>query len=217
MQRVLKQNSIRSLHKIYKNTSSSSQINTISKRTFFSGGGGASFIPQIIKYCVAGNFFIYFIGSRMPDGQYIREFLFNKNAFLQGKYHSIITNHFTKTNIFDLLLDSLITVGLGTNISMTAGEILLKQVLMYGIGISSLIMLFGNNDNTYYKCDSVLRSLIWLLVLKNPNQSFTLLPFPIQIKAMYIGLLIAGIDLLSGKYCNFGGAIAALILTRGRI
>lgn len=218
MYKIIKQKSIlnNTNKKIFSKTNLNA-INKTQKKGFFSGGNGSGLVPNFVKYCIYGSIGIYFMGVGMQDGQYIRKFLFNKESFLNGNYHTIITNHFTKTNLFDLIIDCGITYLLSGSIAMVAGEAMITKCIIYGIGISSAILLLQNDRGTYYKCDSILRSIVWLMILRNPMQSFTLLPFPITIKAFYLGIFLAVIDLMSGKYCNFGGAAAAYILTKGKL
>eukprot|EP00340_Litonotus_pictus_P001553 CAMPEP_0170529690 /NCGR_PEP_ID=MMETSP0209-20121228/27810_1 /TAXON_ID=665100 ORGANISM="Litonotus pictus, Strain P1" /NCGR_SAMPLE_ID=MMETSP0209 /ASSEMBLY_ACC=CAM_ASM_000301 /LENGTH=94 /DNA_ID=CAMNT_0010821957 /DNA_START=384 /DNA_END=664 /DNA_ORIENTATION=+ len=93
-----------------------------------------------------------------------------------------------------------------------AGEETVRRLIMYSMGASSGLLLMSRNDGYYVKSDAIIRGFIYYVVFKNPQTSFYLFPLPFQIKAMYIGVIMATIDVLSGKTCNFGGAIAAMAL-----
>jgi len=185
------------------------------KKGFFNGGEN-NFFPKSIKYVLIGNAFIYVMGISMNQSNYVREFFFNKTSFLNGKYHSIITNHFAKRNIFEFAIDSIIFASIGGSISVLAGEVILQKLVIASIASSSLILLLSTPSEMHYHSDAILRGVIYYLVLKDPKTSFMLFPLPIKIQAMYIGLLIGVLDILSGKYCNFGGLLSAGLILRGR-
>lgn len=187
------------------------------KRGFFQGGGRFQFLSPIVKYSVIGSFGIYLIGMGMNQNEYVRTFLYQHNNFRNGSLHTILTTHFTKTGVIDLIIDNLILVGFSTSIAVFGSEVLLTKLILSGMGISSLILLLIPHDNYFIKADSLTRTLVWYLIFMNPNTKFMLFPFPVQIKAFYIGIFIAVVDLLNRKHCNFGGAAAAYLVLNRRI
>lgn len=193
-------------------TKTKSGIHSFGRKSFFSGN--FTIVPKIIKYSVFTSFGIYIVGIGMMEPQYIQTFLYNKTQFVNGNVTNVITSHFTKLSLLDLVIDSVITVGIGSSIGMMIGEMAINRLVLSSVGISSLILLLLHNDGVFYKSEAVLRGLIYYLVFTNPYTSFTLLPFPITIKAVYIGSFLAVIDIISKKHCNFGGAIAAYLLLK---
>lgn len=216
MKKLLKEKNFSNLkQKQMLNISKSLQPIKISKKGFFNGGSN-NFISKSIKYVLIGNTFIYVLGLSMNQSTYIREFFFNKNSFFKGKYYTIITNHFAKRNFFEFVIDSFIIGSIGGSISMMAGEALLQKLIINSIASSSMILLLSKPSEVHYHSDAILRGVIYYLVFRDPKTSFMLFPLPINIQAMYIGVFIGVIDVLSGKYCNFGGLIAALMVIKGR-
>lgn len=185
-----------------------------SKKGFFNGGFNFIVGPTI-RLVLSGYIGIYLLGWTMSQGQYIKQFLFEKSSFYSGNFLSLVTSHFTKIGTLDFILESLITVLLANNIVMMHGEAILKRLITHAVGYSSLIMLlFHNSDGIYLKSDAITRSLIYFIVFKNPQHSFILFPLPFPIKAMYLGIFLVIMDIMSAKHCNFGGAISAFALAR---
>lgn len=216
MKKLLKEKNFSNLkHKQLLNIKKSLQPIKISKKGFFNGGGN-NFLSTPIKYVLIGNTIIYVLGLSMNQSTYVREFFFNKNSFFRGKYYTIITNHFAKRNFFEFAIDSFIISSIGGSISMMAGEAILQKLIINSIASSSIILLLSTPSEVHYHSDAILRGVIYYLVFRDPKMSFMLFPFPINVKAMYIGFFIGVIDVLSGKFCNFGGLFAALMLLKGR-
>lgn len=181
-------------------------------RNFFSNMG-----TSIIKYCIGGSLLIYIIGLPLHQGEYVRRFLFNKRSFQEGNLISLVSCHFAKTGVIDLVLDCVIIGLLGMNIRMMAGEEVLRKLIIYSV-VFSCGGLFLMNDSQYFiKSDSIIRSMLYYYVMMNPHQKFYLIPFPFEVKALYLGIFLAALDIMQKKICNFGGALAAHLVTRGLI
>lgn len=188
----------------------------IPKRGFSFQNFGFGLSP-VIKMILGAQALIYFIGFPMDMNRYVRSFFYNKDyAASNGKFQTILTCHFAKAGLFDLVIDSVLVGMFGSSILMMGGELLLKKIVCFSVLFSSLILMFGNkSDNNFYKSDALLRGLLFYLIAQNPNTSFLLFPFPFQIKALYIGIAIVALDLYIKKPCNFGGIIAGIALARG--
>lgn len=198
---------------------STNNLNTSLNKKGFSFRNFGYGLSPILKFIVGAQALIYFIGIPMDMNKYVRSFFYNKqNSLSNGKIHTLITCHFVKTGLLDLLLDSFIVAAIGSNIIMTSGEMVLKKLAGASILLSSLFLLLGKRDDSFfYKSEAIQRGFIMYLVMQNPQASFTLFPIPIQIKAFYIGILIVVMDILSNKQCNFGGIFAGIMMARGLI
>ena len=185
----------------------------ISKKTFlnFLRHGGDH---KLLKYTVFFSFGIYILGIGTNQDNYVKRYLYNKQAFSSNPT-SIITTHFTKITIVELLIDNLIIYSLGSSIALMSGEAILNKVILSSIGFSSLILLVFQNEKIYFKSEGIIRGLIsYYFISSGLNSSIMLFPFPFQIKAAYIlGFLIL-VDLMSNKKVNFGGLIAAGLIHR---
>jgi hypothetical protein len=106
---------------------------------------------------------------------------------------------------------------IGSNIEMFNGAALYSKLILSSMAFGSLFLILFHKDNSFIKSDAILRGMIMFLVLSNPNASFMLFPFPFQVKAKYLGILLVILDLLTQKYVNFGGTIAAAAITTGFI
>ena len=155
------------------------------------------------------------MGYTMDVNQYARKFLYNKN---NSNSYTIVTCHFAKLSAFELILDSFILTLIGSNISMMGGDLVLKKLVGFSVVLSGLLMMLTPKDESVYqKSDAIIRGVLMYLIAINPKSSFLLFPFPIQVKAMYLGVVMVLIDLYTNKHCNFGGTFAAIGLTMGII
>lgn len=193
-------------------------MNYVSKKSMsFFNGGFPTMIPNAIKYCIGASTLIYILGFTKSYPEYIKTFMFNDNSIRSGNIISLLTCHFTKAGFFDLLIDSFIMVLISSSIVSYTGVAGLNTLIASSIGISSIILLLTSTGNYHIKSDAIFRGLIWYIIFQNPQSSFFLFPLPIQIKAIYIGYFLVFIDLLTKKPSNFGGSIAAYLLSKGRI
>lgn len=185
----------------------------LTKRNFSNFGPNFN-MGNTIKYVLIANTAIFIYGFTMQNSDYIKEFMFKKSQLSQGKHLSLVTTHFTKANTIDLIFDNLLIFLLSRNISIIAGEIILNQLVLSSILCSSVLLLLLSDTGYYIKSDAIIRGLIYYFVLSNPYQSFMVLFVPFPIKAMYLGIILSFMDILSGKFSNFGGLIASIILTK---
>lgn len=185
----------------------------LSRKTFFNmfrQGGDYKFL----KYTVFFSFGIYVFGIGMNQDNYIKSFLFNKQAF-NNNPKSIVTTHFTKVTLVELLIDNLIIYSLGSSIAMISGEALLNKIILSSFGFSSLILLLFHNERIYFKSEGIIRGLVYYYFISmGLNNGIMLFPLPFQIKAMYFFGFLVLIDIISNKKVNFGGLIAALCVHR---
>ena len=180
---------------------------------FFQGGN--STFPPALKLVFIINTIIFGLGFFMNKNDYLKQFLYSHNSFKHGKVLSLVTAHFTKVNWLEFILDNIIIIMLGMLVSMnTPDEMLLQRLILYSIGIGSTLLILFHKDEYFVKSDAILRGIIMYFVFSQPNHSFLVIPFPFRVKAMHIGLILVFFDLVSQKYCNFGGTIASFILTK---
>jgi membrane associated rhomboid family serine protease len=193
-----------------------------SPRRFFSNGFGGgnnplSMLPSVTRRIVIANCVFFGIGLFMNNRQYITEFFYHKYALKHNKYHVLITSHFAKANFFDFLIETFLTGMLGSQLETMMGSPAFLRLVGASVGIGSLLLLTMHHEDSFFKSEAIFRGIIMYYVLSNPNTSFFLFPLPIQVKAMWVGILIVGLDFLSGKWANFGGLAAAFLLTRRMI
>lgn len=186
------------------------------KRNFQGNFNGI--IPNSIKYIIGAGVGIYFLSFTMQGSQYIRTFFYNSENLKNGNILSLATCHVGKSGFLDLLLDSIFLCLLSTNINIMFGQAMLNKLLLSSAIFTTIgLIVFHARDKSYIKSDAFMRGIIYFFVLSNPQQTFYLFPLPIQIKAKYIGLFIAALDIVSKKYANFGGAVAAQLCIMGSI
>jgi membrane associated rhomboid family serine protease len=173
-----------------------------------------SMLPTITKRIVIANSVFFGVGLFMNNRQYITEFFYHKYALKHNKYHVLITSHFAKANFFDYIIETFLTGMLGSQLETMLGSQAFTRLVASSVGIGSLLLLTMHHEDTFFKSEAIFRSILMYFVLMNPNASFFLFPLPIQVKAMWVGILICGLDFISGKWANFGGLAAALLLTR---
>ena len=171
-------------------------------------------LPIVTKRIVIANCLIFGLGLFMNSRQYITEFFYHKYALQHNKFHVLLTTHFAKANLFDFLIDTFITGLLGSQVENMLGMVTFQKLVMGSMALGSILMIGMVKDDAFYKSEAILRGLIYYFVFSNPQQQFYLFPLPIQIKVMYVGVFIAVMDYLSGRWGNFGGLLAALLLTR---
>lgn len=190
----------------------------LTKRNFSYQNFGFGLSP-VIKLVLGANAFIYFMGFSMDRNQFARSFLYNKtSALTSGKSYTIITCHFAKLNLFEFVFESLIIALIGSNIAMTSGDLVLRKLIGFSVVLSGLFIILGTKDDTvFYKSDAIIRGILMYLVASSPNSSFMMFPLPIQIKALYLGIVMVGLDLFTNKIYNFGGTFTAIALTMGVI
>jgi membrane associated rhomboid family serine protease len=193
-----------------------------SPRRYFSNGFGGgnnplSMLPTITRRIVIANCIFFGIGLFMNNRQYITEFFYHKYALSHNKYHVLITSHFAKANFFDFLIETFLTGMLGSQLETMMGSQAFLRLVGASVGIGSLLLITMHKEDSFFKSEAIFRGIVMYYVLSNPNTSFFLFPLPIQIKAMWVGILIVGLDFLSGKWANFGGLAAAFLLTRRMI
>lgn len=184
------------------------------RRNFSSPFDNLPGMNPILKGILIGNTLIYFLGFSMSEGQYVRTFLYNRDSIQQGKLQVLLTSHFAKVNFFDYAIDTLLTGLIGLQVSTLSSAVVFQKLISSSVLISMGIMLTMHKDMYYVKSEAILRGIIMYMIFLNPNMSFYMIPFPFQIRAMYIGVFLVLIDLISRKHCNFGGTIAAYLLTR---
>jgi membrane associated rhomboid family serine protease len=189
------------------------------KKSFNNGSGFRFFdlMPPVTKAVVAANCVIYFIGMFMNEKTYIKEFFYNAYALQHNKFHVLITSFFAKANLFDFLLETVFTALLGSQLEMQIGSQAMKKLVLGSVGIGAVLLVLMHTDSTFFKSEAIFRALIMYFVFSNPQQVFTLFPFPIQVKALYLGIFVMGLDLISRRWANFGGALSAYALTAGLI
>jgi hypothetical protein len=171
-------------------------------------------IPTWTKRIVILNTCIFGVGMAMSNREYITNFFYNKYALRHNRIHVLITSHFAKTNFIDYLLDTVITGLLGSQVESMIGSQSFLRLTGLSMCFGSILLIYKHNDNTFFKTECILRSIIWYIILSNPNQSFILFPLPIPIKAMWIGFFTFFIDVVGHRWANFGGLLAALIIAR---
>ena len=153
----------------------------------------------------------------MNHNDYIKTVFYHPLALSHGKYQTLITSHFAKKNFLELTLDSLIVYLIGNQLEFMLGSQVFLRLMLASAGFGTILMVMFHKQNYFTRTDCLLRGMIMYFVLQNPNQTFILFPLPFNIQAKFLGLIIVGIDLLSGKFANFGGTFAAYALLRGFI
>lgn len=200
-----------------KNPKPTNDFMKIGKKKFSNGFGMFSAPGTVVKWILYGNCFVYGISFFMNYNDYIKTVCYHPLALNYNKYQTLVTSHFAKKNFLELTLDSLIVYLIGNQLEFVLGSQLFMRLMVASMAFSSIILVFLHRENYFTRTDSLLRGMIMYFVLQNPNQSFILFPLPINVQAKYLGLFIVGLDLLTGKYANFGGTIAAYALLRGKI
>ena len=193
-----------------------------SKRFFLGGpgGSGSNFfqaMPPVIRAVVMANTAIYAIGLFMNERTYIKEFFYNTYALQHNKYHVLITSFFAKASTFDFLLETVFTALLGSQLEMQIGSQAMKKLVLGSVGFGAILLVTMHKDQNFFKSEAIFRALIMYFVLSNPQQVFTLFPFPIKVKALYLGIFVVALDILSRRWANFGGTASAYALTAGLI
>jgi membrane associated rhomboid family serine protease len=189
----------------------------IGKKKFSNGFGMFTSPGPVVKCILYGQVFIYGMSFFMNYNDYIKNVFYHPLALNYNKYQTLITSHLAKKNFFEFAIDSVILYLIGNQLEFMMGSQIFMRLVLASMGFSSILLVFLHKDNYFTKTDSILRGIIMYFILQNPNQSFILFPLPINVQAKYLGLLIVGLDLLSQRYANFGGSIAAFALLRGMI
>jgi membrane associated rhomboid family serine protease len=185
----------------------------------FSNGFGSMFSQPlpVIKYILYGNCFIYGLSFFMNYNDYIKNIFYHPLALNHGKFQTLVTCHFAKKNFLELSLDSLIVYLIGNQLELMLGSQVFLRLMLASVGFGSILLVLFHKQNYFTRTDTILRGMIMYFVLQNPNQTFILFPLPFNVQAKFLGMFIVGLDLLTGKYANFGGTIAAYALLRGII
>jgi membrane associated rhomboid family serine protease len=197
-----------------RNQINTSQILFKSPKRNMSNNNLFEFIPPGTKKILIANTFIFGCGLMMSNREYILQFFYNKYALQHNRYQVLITSHFVKSNTFDFLIDSLFTALMGSSVESMLGYQAFMKLVGLSIVFGSILLVNTHKDNSFTKTDCIFRSLIWYFVLSNPRQEIMLFPFPIPIKAAIIGVLVFLLDYITGKWANFGGFLAAAIITK---
>ncbi len=187
------------------------------KKKFSNGFGMFTTPGPVVKWVLYGNLFVYGISFFMNNNDYIKTVFYHPLALNYNKYQTLITSHFAKKNFLEMTLDSLIFYLIGNQLEFMLGSQIFMRLVLASMAFSSILLVFLHKENYFTRTDSLLRGVIMYFVFQNPNQSFILFPLPINVQAKYLGLLITGLDLLTGRYANFGGTIAAYALLMGKI
>jgi membrane associated rhomboid family serine protease len=174
-------------------------------------------IPPITKFIMYANGFIYGIGFFMSYGDYIKQFFYHNMALKHGKFHVLLTTHFAKGNFFDFVIDTLFTVMIGRQLEFMLGYQNYLKLILTSVGLGSFILLTMHNENYFIKSDAIFRAMIMYIVLLQPQAKFMLFPFPIGVPGYVLAGIVLLLDLLTKKWVNFGGAGAALLMSRGLI
>jgi membrane associated rhomboid family serine protease len=173
------------------------------------------FLPPITKGIIIANCVIYGLGMFMSNRQYITEFFYNHMALQHHKYHVLITSHLAKANFFDFAIETLLTGLIGSQLEPMLTSPVFLRLVLGSMAIGSILLITMHRDQTFFKSEAIFRGIIMYFVLKNPYQSFMLFPLPINLKAYWIGIFIVVLDLMSGRWANFGGTISAFMLLNG--
>lgn len=176
-----------------------------------------SMLPPTVRGIIMANTAIYLLSFTMSKRDFILNFFYNSSALQHGKAYTLLTTHFAKNNFFDYIIETLFTGLMGTQLELMMGTPMFRRLIFGAVGIGTLILLLlHSNDSAFIKSESIFRAVIMFMVLQNPQQSFMLIPFPIKIKALWIGVIICGLDFFTQRWVNFGGTIAAYMMLRGK-
>lgn len=185
-----------------------------SPRRMFSNTNPLNLIPPITRAILYANCGIYFFGYFMSNADYIKSFFYNQHALRNGRFQTLVTCHFAKGNFLDFVIDTVITGLIGSSTERMLSSGLMKRLVFASAGLGSLLLITMHKENSFIKSDAILRGLIMAMIFIMPNSSFMLIPFPIQVKAAWIGIILVCLDFISAKWVNFGGTIAAFMLTK---
>ncbi len=183
-------------------------------KRYQSNNNPLNMLPTVTRRIVIANTFFFGLGLFMNNRQYITEFFYHKYAIKHNKYHVLITSHFAKANFLDYLLETFITGLLGSQLESMLGSQTFLKLIGASIGVGSILLLTMHKEESFFKSEAVLRGILWYFVLSNPQQSFYIFPLPIQVKALWLGVFIGLMDFISQRWANFGGLVAALLITR---
>jgi len=190
-------------------------FNRLSKKFFMNGYGFETLLP-VTKSILIGNLLMWGFSWVYNRREVITNFYYNKKSLERGKFHTLITCHFIKNGTLEFLIDSLVIGFVGNNIEAMVGTEFMKRICFLSmLGSFIIIHLTARNDE-FFKPDTFIRIIIYLLAVKNPHYLIYLFPLPLKIKVMYIAGLVGALDIISGKFCNFAPLIASLALTKGK-
>ena len=174
--------------------------------------------PKVTKMIVMANCGIYLTSLFMSHIDYIKTFLFHRsNLKNKSHLHTLITSHFTKLNIVELLIDGIVVAQLGKGIELLIGPSQFGKLVLCSAALGSAFLISFHKENNFIRSDAILRGMLMYFVFKNPNASFMLMPFPIEIKAAWLGMFITTVDILGSKWVNFGGTLAGLLVSKNLI
>lgn len=207
----------KSLFGSIKHDNTKSKFIHLNKKSFSNGINPLQALPPVTRAIVLANTGFFVLSWFMNKGEYIRQFFYHKYALSHNKYHVLITAHLANAGIFSFLIQTVFTGLLGSQLEMMLGSIMMKKLVLSSMGFGSILLLLMHKEESYFKTEAIFRGLIMYLVFSNPNQIITLFPFPLRFQAKWFGIFVVALDLMTQRYANFGGTIAAFALTRGLI
>lgn len=186
-----------------------------SKKFFMQGNPIGSLLP-VTRSIIIGNLVMWGLSWVYNQRDFITNFYYNTKSLEKGKVHSAITSQFVKYGTLDCLIDSFIVGMVGNNIEAMIGTELMKRLALFSaLGSLAIIHMTARHDE-FFKPDTFIRLIIYVLAVKNPHYLVYFFPLPIKIKIMYIAGFVGLLDVLTGKFCNFAPLIASFALAKGK-
>ena len=185
-------------------------------RKFFNENNPLNRLLPITRGIVIGNMVMYGLSFFMSQREYINRFYYNTKSLEKGHILSLVTSHFTKMNSLDFIIDTFITAFMGNSIEGMVGTEMMKRLVLFSMVGSIFLIHVTSRPDEFHKPDTFIRLIIYTFAIRNPQQFIYFFPFPFKIKIMYIAGLVGALDLLVGKFSNFGPLLACLTLLKGK-